>query len=77
MAQSIQDCSKNVKIEGAQDLFTRLRMLEMRNDAHCTSSEVPELHTAAQQTDFCNVYDEMVGHYQAFSMKAKEEVSTR
>ena len=55
MARSIQDCSRNVEIESEQEVFTKLRMLEMRNDARHTSNEVPELHTAAQQTDFCNV----------------------
>ena len=77
MSPQIESCAKHVDIIGTSELFTKLCQLECQSDLQQTLSEVPELRTAEQLTEFCNMYDKLVAHYQALGATESEAEPSR
>ena len=65
MSHTASDCVKHLDVTQASEVLMYLRQLVTQRDLNRTSSEVPYLCSAAQLTEFCDVYDHVLGQYLA------------
>ena len=77
MSRTTDSCTKNLAVLAAPEVLAFLCKLETKNDPRRTSSEVPDLCTAAQQHDFCEVYYEVLRHYQILAAGGNDDVTRR
>ena len=77
MNRTSDTCLKNLAVMAAPEVFAILQKLETKIDPRRTSSEVPDLRTAAQQHKFCEVYDNVVRHYQILSTVGHNDMTNR
>ena len=77
MEKKVQDCTRYINIVGAPELFMWMRTLATQRDPHHTLSDIPELRTAGQQTNFCDVYNDFVEHYKTLGITDSSDAPTR
>ena len=75
MSCTTDSCTKNLAMLAAPDVLSFLRKLGTKNDPRHTSSEVPDLRTVAQEHEFCEVYDEVLRHYQVLAAGDTDEMT--
>ena len=63
MNRTTSECIKNLAVAEAESVLQYLRELSVRKDPRRVSSEAPDLQSPARVTEFCDVYDHVVGQY--------------
>ena len=77
MARKFEQCLQSPKITKPAILFAQIPRLGTQLDPRWIDKYVPELETVAQKNEFCEVYDEMVKHYQALCAVGNETDKTK
>ena len=63
MNRTTSECIKNLAVAEAESVLQYLRELSVRKDPRRVSSEAPDLQSPARVTEFCDMYDHVVGQY--------------